>query len=84
MPDLKPCIPLPLDDNVLEDVVAKAKDWAIMHGAAMRPKTDFNPDTLQVHKYLYVYISEICHVGEKTLTALTHFSRNTIFFDVNK
>lgn len=80
MPDLKPCIPLPLDDNVLEDVVAKAKDWAIMHGAAMRSKTDFNPDTLQVHKYL----SEICHVGEKTLTALTHFSRNTMFFDVNK
>lgn len=53
MPDLKPCIPLPLDDKVLEDVVDKAKDWAIMHGAAMRSKTDFNPDTLQVDRQTY-------------------------------
>lgn len=48
MPDLDSCIPLPLDETVLADVVAKAKDWAIMHGAAMRSKADFNPDALQV------------------------------------
>lgn len=48
MPDLDSCIPLPLDETVLAEVVAKAKDWAIMHGAAMRSKADFNPDALQV------------------------------------
>lgn len=48
MPDLDSCIPFPLDEKVLVDVVAKAKDWAIMHGAAMRSKADFNPDALQV------------------------------------
>ncbi|XP_052899942.1 glutathione synthetase-like isoform X2 [Anopheles moucheti] len=44
--NLQPCIPLPLDEAQLLDVVEKAKDWAIMHGAAMRSKQDFNPDAL--------------------------------------
>lgn len=48
MPDLDSCIPLPLDEKALADVVDKAKDWAIMHGAAMRSKNEFNPDGLQV------------------------------------
>uniref|UniRef100_A0A182R9J8 Glutathione synthetase n=1 Tax=Anopheles funestus TaxID=62324 RepID=A0A182R9J8_ANOFN len=43
---LKSCIPFPLDEAQLLDVVEKAKDWAIMHGAAMRSKQDFNPDAL--------------------------------------
>ncbi|XP_050069407.1 glutathione synthetase-like [Anopheles maculipalpis] len=43
---LQSCIPLPLDEAQLLDVVEKAKDWAIMHGAAMRSKQDFNPDAL--------------------------------------
>lgn len=48
MSELKPCIPLPLDESVLHDVVEKAKDWALMHGAAMRSKAEFSPDALQV------------------------------------
>lgn len=48
MSELKPCIPLPLDANVLNDVIEKAKDWALMHGAAMRSRAAFSPDTLQV------------------------------------
>lgn len=48
MSELKPCIPLPLDESVLNDVVEKAKDWALMHGAAMRSKAEFSPDALQV------------------------------------
>ncbi|XP_053658736.1 glutathione synthetase-like [Anopheles marshallii] len=43
---LQPCIPLPLGEAQLLDLVEKAKDWAIMHGAAMRSKQDFNPDAL--------------------------------------
>lgn len=48
MAELKPCIPLPIDEAVLNDVVEKSKDWALMHGAAMRSKTAFSLDALQV------------------------------------
>lgn len=54
MSELKPCIPLPLDEKVLVEVVEKAKDWALMHGAAMRSKTAFSPDALQVCIELYL------------------------------
>ena len=42
------CIPLPIDEATLNDVVEKAKDWALMHGAAMRPKNNYSQDSLQV------------------------------------
>lgn len=48
MPDLDSCIPFPIDEETLNDVVSKAKDWAIMHGAAMRSKANFSEDSLQV------------------------------------
>ncbi|XP_035910064.1 glutathione synthetase-like isoform X1 [Anopheles stephensi] len=43
---LQSCISLPLDEPQLLDVVEKAKDWAIMHGAAMRSKQNFDQDAL--------------------------------------
>lgn len=30
--ELKPCINLPLDKALLDDIGQKAKDWALMHG----------------------------------------------------
>lgn len=45
---LEECIPLPIKEDVLIEVTEKAKDWAIMHGAAMRSKTNFSPDSLNV------------------------------------
>ncbi|XP_049537858.1 glutathione synthetase-like isoform X4 [Anopheles darlingi] len=51
-PTLKSCIPLPLDEAQLIDVVEKAKDWALMHGAAMRSKQNFNPDALQFAPFI--------------------------------
>lgn len=48
MPDLDSCIPFPIDEATLNDVVSKAKDWALMHGAAMRSKANFSEDSLQV------------------------------------
>lgn len=45
---MEECIALPLSDDVLIDLATKAKDWAIMHGAAMRSKTSFSPDSLNV------------------------------------
>lgn len=38
---------LPIEEDLLKELVEKAKDWAVMHGAAMRSKTKFNPDLLQ-------------------------------------
>lgn len=61
-PILPKCIPLPLDDETLEDIVQKGKDWSLMHGAAMRSKNDFNPDVLQVYclqfllKFLFYFM----------------------------
>lgn len=46
---LPSCIPLPLDSRVLEEVVSKAKDYALMHGVCMRSRVNFNPDALQVN-----------------------------------
>lgn len=43
---LEPVIPLPLDPETLEEVIDKAKDWALMHGACMRSKTSFSKDNL--------------------------------------
>lgn len=59
MPDLDSCIPLPLDEKTLAEVVDKSKDWAIMHGAAMRSKADFNPDALQVSR-MNLHFSHNC------------------------
>ena len=29
---MDPCIPIPLDEKTLEDIVEKAKDYCLMHG----------------------------------------------------
>lgn len=47
-PQLPSSVPFPIADEQLRDIVVKAKDWALMHGAGMRPKNAFNPDTMQV------------------------------------
>lgn len=52
VPILQSCIPLPIEEARLLEVVEKAKDWAIMHGAAMRSKADFNPDALQFAPFI--------------------------------
>lgn len=46
IPHLPSCITLPLPEDVLKEVVEKSKDWAIMHGAAMRSKANFSEDSL--------------------------------------
>ena len=30
--NMDPCIPIPLDEKTLEDIVEKAKDYCLMHG----------------------------------------------------
>lgn len=51
-PVLESCIPLPIEENRLLDIIEKAKDWAIMHGAAMRSKANFSPDALQFAPFI--------------------------------
>lgn len=48
MSQIDSIIETPLSDTVLADIVPKAKDYALMHGAAMRSKTNFSPDGLIV------------------------------------
>ncbi|CAH0551180.1 unnamed protein product [Brassicogethes aeneus] len=43
MPDV---IPIPLPDDVLVEIVSKSRDWALMHGAAMRSKSSFSEDSV--------------------------------------
>uniref|UniRef100_A0A6M2DUC9 Glutathione synthetase n=1 Tax=Xenopsylla cheopis TaxID=163159 RepID=A0A6M2DUC9_XENCH len=51
-PKLEPCIPLPLDDKTLEEIIDKAKDWAIMHGASLRSKQSYSKDLIQVAPFV--------------------------------
>lgn len=46
--ELKPCLEVPLPDGQLRDIIEKSKDWALMHGAALRSKANFSLDALQV------------------------------------
>ena len=45
---LPSCIPLPLENDELIEIVEKAKDYALAHGVCMRPKANYNPDSLHV------------------------------------
>ncbi|XP_063218316.1 glutathione synthetase-like isoform X2 [Bacillus rossius redtenbacheri] len=47
VPHLDACISLPLENEVLEDIIEKARDWALMHGVCMRSRSSFSKDTLQ-------------------------------------
>lgn len=44
---LPSCINLPIEQDILIDLVEKAKDWALMHGVAMRSKSDFNSNAIE-------------------------------------
>lgn len=48
MPGLNSCIPFPIDEATLDDLIPKATDWALLNGAALRSKVNFSPDSLQV------------------------------------
>lgn len=43
---LSSCVPLPLPETELVDLVAKTKDWALMHGIGIRSKSNFSEDSL--------------------------------------
>ena len=35
---MEPCVPIPLENSKLMDLVDKAKDYCLMHGICMRQK----------------------------------------------
>lgn len=64
-PVLRGCLKLPLSKDLLLEVTSKAKDYAIMHGAAMRSKTNFSPDSLNVRVkrrtiILFLFTMSLC------------------------
>lgn len=75
---LDPCIPLPVEETLLKEVIGKAKDWAIMHGAAMRSRDRFSEDTLQViaaccASNLRTSSATIAAGGDRNQMAFTYF-----------
>lgn len=63
------CIPLPIEHKNLVNVIEKAKDWALMHGVAMRDKNHFSKDVIQVFLFYFSYNnSQVCRSYEITLT----------------
>ncbi|KAF2890766.1 hypothetical protein ILUMI_15407, partial [Ignelater luminosus] len=45
-------VPIPLPEIQLKEIIEKAKDWALMHGIAMRSKAKFSPDVLQFAPFI--------------------------------
>lgn len=45
-------LPTEIPADELQEVVEKAKDWALMHGAAMRSKSNFSRDSLQFAPFI--------------------------------
>ncbi|XP_031843583.1 glutathione synthetase [Nomia melanderi] len=45
---LQPCIQLQLTNEEFQDIIDKAKDWALMHGISFRSKESFNKNQVQV------------------------------------
>lgn len=45
---LQPCIQLQFSKEELQNVIEKAKDWALMHGISIRPKEYFNKNQVQI------------------------------------
>ena len=43
---MDPCVPLPLPQDKLLELVDKAKDYCLMHGICMRQKDKFDRDAL--------------------------------------
>jgi hypothetical protein len=55
-PILKSSVNFDFSEKELVDVVEKAKDWAMMHGACMRLKSKFDSDSLFVSRKVgYIY-----------------------------
>lgn len=50
LPEVFPLNTMPGDE--LKELIEKAKDWALMHGACMRSKTNFNKDVLQFAPFI--------------------------------
>lgn len=78
MPDSKillPCIPLPLNPEELDEIVSKSKDFALMHGIAMRSKLNFNSDSLQVSNFTWFIVGDFqgCLKIELVMTTYSDF-----------
>jgi len=43
---MEPCVPIPLAEEKLTDLVEKGKDFCLMHGICMRQKSKYDRDAL--------------------------------------
>ncbi|XP_050315567.1 glutathione synthetase-like isoform X2 [Anthonomus grandis grandis] len=49
---LPSCIPIPIEENQLKEVIEKTKDWAVMHGIGIRSRTNFSEDSIDFAPFL--------------------------------
>lgn len=49
---LPSCIPIPLDEKELKELVSKTKDWVVMHGIGIRSRTAFSEDSINFAPFL--------------------------------
>lgn len=53
-PTMRLSVSVPLPPNELEELIEKAKDWALMTGTCMRSRTNFNRDFLQFAPFILI------------------------------
>ncbi|XP_046453550.1 glutathione synthetase-like isoform X2 [Daphnia pulex] len=51
---LEPCVSIDFDSSTLDEIVTKAKDWALMHGVCMRSRQNFSPDSINFAPFVLV------------------------------
>ncbi|KAL1513811.1 hypothetical protein ABEB36_003167 [Hypothenemus hampei] len=49
---LPSCIPIPLKEKELKEIVSKTKDWVVMHGIGIRSRTAFSEDSIDCAPFI--------------------------------
>lgn len=76
--NLESDLPMEIPEDKLKEVVENAKDWALMHGVAMRSRTNFSTDSLQFAPFILLpspiprKVFQEALILQITLNELTH------------
>jgi len=79
---MEPCIDIPLDEEVLKDIVEKAKDYCLMHRICMRRKDAFDRDALHFAPFLLLpspFPREEFHKATKIQTLLNELMHKVAY-----
>ena len=51
-----PCISIDFEEETFNEIISKAKDWALMHGIGLKILLLYNSFIIELDIYIYVYI----------------------------